>query len=189
MFYISKMRFITIKDFPNYEINEFGDVYRKEYLKVNPNSKTGYGLCKRKKMNPHLNRPNGYLRISLYNGIEKKIHVAKLVAEAFIGERPEGYQIDHIDGNKENNHYTNLEYVTASENMKRATKMGLNSPPTNQVGKKGELNNWCKITEETAIKIKLSKGLGATAQNVADKYNVKRRLVYAIWSGQIWKHI
>ena len=188
MLYIYTMEFITIKDYPAYKINEYGVVHRKEY-EEEPD-KPRFGGIKRKVVAQTLNRPNGYLRVGLVNEEGKKnVSVAKLVAQAFIGERPEGYQIDHIDGNKQNNHVSNLEYVTPSENMIRATKKGLNTVPTNRTGKKGEENASCTITERTAIRIKLSKGLGITAQGVADRYNVKRRLVYAIWSEQIWKHI
>lgn len=44
----------------------------------------------------------------------KKAH--SLVAECWLGERPEGYVIDHIDRDKHNNHYSNLRYVTRREN-------------------------------------------------------------------------
>jgi len=50
----------------------------------------------------------------------RKIFVHKLVCEAFHGLRPNGYQCNHKDGNKENNKAINLEWVTASENMKHA---------------------------------------------------------------------
>lgn len=42
--------------------------------------------------------------------------VHRLVAEHFIGEKPKGKQINHIDSNSFNNHYLNLEYVYAREN-------------------------------------------------------------------------
>lgn len=48
--------------------------------------------------------------------LTKPIHV--LVADAWIGKRPEGMEIDHIDQNRQNNHYTNLRYVSQSENDK-----------------------------------------------------------------------
>ena len=48
----------------------------------------------------------------------KRISIAKVVAECWLGEKPEGYEIDHIDRNSLNNHYLNLRYVTKSEQMK-----------------------------------------------------------------------
>ena len=49
-----------------------------------------------------------------------KIH--HLVAEVFIGARPEGKVLDHIDRNKLNNHFSNLRYVTISENWHNSSE-------------------------------------------------------------------
>lgn len=45
-----------------------------------------------------------------------KVYLHKVVAECWLGKQPAGYEIDHIDRNSLNNHYTNLRYVTRSEN-------------------------------------------------------------------------
>lgn len=76
---------------------------------------------------PQINNRSGYYHIGFYmNGEHKHIYVHKLVAEAFLGERPPGYQINHIDGNKLNNCVDNLEYCTKSDNIRHAYKSGLN---------------------------------------------------------------
>ena len=59
----------------------------------------------------------GYDTVKL-NG--KNYYRHKVVAECFIGDKPKGYCINHIDGNKLNNDYRNLEYVTFQENYKHA---------------------------------------------------------------------
>jgi hypothetical protein len=47
-----------------------------------------------------------------------RIPIARVVAECWLGEKPEDYEIDHKDRNSQNNHYTNLRYVTKSQQMK-----------------------------------------------------------------------
>lgn len=72
---------------------------------------------------PHLRKPvpmkrGGYLNVMLRDEhgrpATRKIHV--LVAEAFIGPRPIGQDIRHLDGNKLNNAAANIAYGTRSEN-------------------------------------------------------------------------
>ena len=47
-----------------------------------------------------------------------RVSVAKAVAECWLGPKPDGYEIDHIDRDSYNNDYRNLRYVTRSEQMK-----------------------------------------------------------------------
>lgn len=63
-------------------------------------------------------------RLSKYS-VGKTFTLHRLVAEAFLGKRPEGYEVNHIDGNKLNNRLDNLEYVTGSQNVKHAYNIGL----------------------------------------------------------------
>lgn len=50
-----------------------------------------------------------------------RVMMHKVVAECFLGECPEGLQVDHIDRNSHNNDYRNLRYATHSEQMKNRT--------------------------------------------------------------------
>ncbi len=69
----------------------------------------------------YANKATGYLFCCIYSPESKKLHtvpVAKLVAEAFLGPRPKGKQIAHLDETKTNNNARNLAYLTQSENIR-----------------------------------------------------------------------
>ena len=72
----------------------------------------------------------GYSSLCLYvpNNTNKGyicVSTHRIVAETFIPNPHNKPQVNHLDGNKLNNHVTNLEWVTASENMQHAHKNGL----------------------------------------------------------------
>lgn len=56
----------------------------------------------------------GYKR---FTSLRKSIYMHHAVAYLFIGERPKGLVIDHIDRNKQNNHISNLRYCTQRDNV------------------------------------------------------------------------
>ncbi len=59
----------------------------------------------------------GYLKIALYkDGIRKLCKIHKLVAEHFVPNPENKYEVNHKDGIKTNNDYTNLEWATTQEN-------------------------------------------------------------------------
>ena len=59
-----------------------------------------------------------------YNGKYNTHYVHRLVAEAFVDGRDE--TVNHKDGNKQNNHASNLEWMSYSDNNKHARETGLN---------------------------------------------------------------
>ena len=95
-----------IKGFSKYEINEYGSIRNKST---------------HKELKSRINR-NGYYQIKLYddNMYQATVNVHRLVAITFCNGYKEGLVVNHIDGNKLNNHYSNLEWVTISENTKHA---------------------------------------------------------------------
>lgn len=84
----------------------------------------------------------GYKRISLsINGKHERWSVHRLVALLFVPNPEQKLQVNHIDGNKENNHSYNLEWCTASENVQHSFKTGLKVVPKGKyLGKDNKLS-------------------------------------------------
>ena len=101
----------------NYEISNCGEVRNKTTKKILKSQLL-----------------NGYLGITLKTNNKKtlsKIH--RLVATQFLICPDETYVVNHKDGNKTNNHVENLEWISQSENVKHAFRLGLNKGKKNKV--------------------------------------------------------
>lgn len=125
-----------------------------------------------------------YYMIWLYKNAQKKhILVHHIIAETFLGERPKGLVINHIDGNKLNNSIDNLEYVTYSQNMKHAIRTGLWKHL-------GEDNRLSKITNKNAISIREEYSKGNISQRkLAKIYGIKQASLWAIVHYKTYKNI
>ena len=92
---------------------------------------------------------NGYLRICVVKPSHKLLRVHRLVWETFNGEIPNGYEIDHFDGNKQNNALSNLQCVTHTENMNnKITKSRISNTSLNNTKRRR------KVFSEFGIKFK-----------------------------------
>lgn len=70
-------------------------------------------------LNNYVNKKNGYVYVYLTkNNKNKNVRLHKLVAENFIDNSNNYKQINHIDGNKQNNNVENLEWCNSSYNIR-----------------------------------------------------------------------
>jgi len=118
-------KWLYIKDFEGiYQVSTDGRVRRwrkkaKTWFYLSPISHSG-----------------GYLRLKLRNkGNDKDVYIHRLVAEAFIAHRKDQV-VNHIDGDKQNNHVSNLEWVTQRENVSHGDKV------ENKTGVRNRGNKW-----------------------------------------------
>ena len=155
---------------PNYEVSSFGRVRRVTH---------GKGVKRPGLLKIHRDR-GGYCWAQL--GDKIRAYVASLVAVAFIGARPKGYEIDHVDGSQTNNTPSNLEYVTHSENVKRAVVRGTIKPPK----VRGESHGQAKLTNSDIRKIRMMLG---PQRGIAKRFNTDQGTVSRIKNRRLWGHV
>lgn len=138
-----------------------------------------YNLSTGIKIKPYKQR---YLSIVLIykDGNRKRKYIHRLVALAFVPNPENKPQVNHIDGNKKNNYYLNLEWVTAKENTKHAIDKNLRKDNT------GPNNNTSKISEQDFEDIK-KLGKHHTSKSIGDRYNLSKSQINKIISGRTWK--
>lgn len=124
----------------------------------------------------------GYLNVDVrVDGLKQYIPVHRMVAIAFIPNPENKPFVNHIDGNKQNNVVTNLEWVTAQENTLHAVASGLI--------KIGSEHHQSKLTEKEVHEIKNLMLLGERDVVLAERYNANTGVMFGIRAGRIWKHV
>lgn len=122
----------------------------------------------------------GYLSFHLrVNKKSKHATAHRLVAIAFLGHK-ENLQINHIDGNKLNNHIDNLEWCTSSENLKHAYLHKLKNQD-------GEKNPQAKLSNCDIIEIRSKLKNKEKGIDIAKEYNVSKSTISAIKLNKIRK--
>ena len=90
--------------------------------------------------------------------------------------------INHIDGNKQNNAFNNLEPLSAIDNAKHAHKTGL----FDYSKRSGEKHGKTVITEEQARQVKVLLSKGMTQGNISKETGVKIHTIKDIRRGRTW---
>lgn len=130
----------------------------------------------------------GYLSVSLKaaragRATATTFYVHALVAAAFIGPRPEGQQVNHIDADRLNNLPSNLEYVTPVQNQQHMYRLGRSNTP------RGERSGHAKLTEEQVRQIRRLRAGGEPIRVVASQFRIGQAAVSAITSRHTWRHL
>ena len=136
----------------------------------------------------HING-NGYEQVCVSLGSRKqkktfKIH--KAVAETFIPNPDNKEEVNHIDGNKENNNVNNLEWVSGKENMKHAADNKLLNPNC------GVDHPSAKLTKEDVIYIREHYVRGDKQYGFAAlgrKFNVHPSIIYKVVNNKSYVNV
>lgn len=143
-----------------------------------------YSGVSNKYLNFHLDK-DGYQKVRLVSTDNKRhtYSVHRLMLENFLPiEDMEKYQVNHKDGNKQNNNINNLEWVTPSENIRHAYRIGLKN-------QKGENNNGSKLNENQVKKI-IEKLLNKQSMySIAKEFSVSLCTIKLIKDKQTWKYL
>ena len=132
---------------------------------------------KPRELKPYPNT-KGYPLVDLGKN-KRAVKVHRLVLLAFLRNPENKPQVNHIDGNKKNNHIDNLEWVTNSENQMHACESGLKSRRLTEKNIKWIFSNWGMITAEKMSRVlkydvstlyKLYKGKLKSYNNLILKY-------------------
>ena len=125
---------------------------------------------------------DGYLSVCLHkDGNRKHFQVHRIVATAYIDNPFNLPTVNHKDGVKNNNDVSNLEWMSYSDNIKHAYKLGLSC-------NKGSNSPTSKLNEHDVREIRelLNK---KNVNEIAEMYGVVPGTIYNIASNRNWKHV
>lgn len=167
----------VIQAHPDYAVSNYG------YVKRIVKPKSGRGRVGAI-LKPRIPGGGAYPSVALScDGEVTNWYLHRLVAHVFIGACPEGYEVNHIDGNKRNPRLDNLEYVTRSGNIRHAFHTGL-------LSRKGERNSKAVLTDDDVLAIR-SEYTGKYGQcaSFARRHGVSHAAIQDIVHGRSWTHL
>jgi len=136
-------------------------------------------------LNPHLHN-TGYMRVCLcINGKTISAYVHILMAETFLGERPNRHDVNHKNGIKTDNHLSNLEYIDRKHHEYHTRHILKHS--RNPIG---EEHGNALLSEESVREIHSLYCTGKYTMNeIAQRYNVHITTISSFLNGYSWKHL
>jgi len=165
----------AIAGFPGYEVSSGGEV-RSYYL-------PGHRILGEEPriLLPAIKR-HGYQEVTLCDGHRHTSHrVHVLVLEAFRERRPSNKVARHLNGNRINNHLTNLVWGTHDDNERDKLKHGTLY--------RGSRHPRAKITESDVLKMKALRTQGMLLKDIGARFDVSPDCVSSIMHGRTWQHV
>ena len=125
----------------------------------------------------------GYPSVMLHKKGHTKVtkYIHALVAELFIGARPEGCDVMHLDGTRTNNNVDNLRYGSRSCNFAFMVDDG--------TAMQGEKHAHAKLTDMKVKRIREFSSVGISNHQLAETFGVRRRTISDVVRGKTWSHV
>jgi len=175
------------KPIPNfegyYDVSSFGRIRSIERI-VGNRWGTSKGRIIPAKIKAFSRNSQGYCAVHLYIAqMMTKFYVHRLVAAAFVENTGGHTQVNHLDGNKENNSATNLEWCNGSANCIHALATDLYESA------RGEAIGSAVLTEAEIVEIRAMAASGSYHKDIAELFGVGRKAITKIVNRQRWKHV
>ena len=167
-----------IPGYPNYQVSDQGRVKVLAYDLVRAN---GVIEHRKEKLLSLRNNPykGNYYQVDLGStkeGSRKTFYVHSLVALAFLGERPDGMEVCHRNGNSHDNRLVNLRYDTSSENSRDVVR---------QYGRQHR----SKLTAKDAAEIRALHEEGYSYNDLAKRYGVVKGAIGHVLQGRAYGYV
>ena len=168
-----------------YEVSDYGDVRSldREVIQGARGGSSSTHIYKGQMLKPR-KQYNGYMTVNLAkNGTFQRVSIHRLVGYHYL-EKPSGKDcINHLDGNPENNHVSNLEWCTQSENIQYAYDKGTKTPPHQK--KVGQFDLDGNLIAVWISEAEASRSLGLHQSNIGKVCRGERNQT----GGYIWRFI
>ena len=163
----------TVPGYPAYEVSVDGVVRRCQ----------GFRCRRAHRVLVPFVRPNGYAQILLYQGGQRRrFGVHQLVALAFLGPKPSPqHEVAHLDGQRLNNHVSNLAWLLPIENDAHKDLHGTRL--------RGSQIHSAKLVEAQVVLIRQALAVGIRQCALAQTYGVSDSTVSLIARAKTWRHV
>jgi hypothetical protein len=174
-------KWITIQDFPNYQVSSLGKVRRAAPVCMKRKGGIYLYFKEAKIISSHINHGYPHVTISRDN---KKITIAVhiLVCLTFHGPKPSPqHEVGHRDGDRLNARADNLRWVTRSENENDRKLHGTDN--------QGERHGMAKLNDEKVMKIIKMISDGYDYITISQTFNISMATISFIRHGKAWRHV
>lgn len=170
---LKSKRWAQVSWLPDYEISEDGMLRRHTAGRTRLAGHMPKG---------HLSQGYRHYKVVVADGTKKIVKAHILVCEAFNGARPPGAQVAHGDGDRLNNHYSNLRWATSKENHQDRVSHGTSGRGTDNVR--------ARLTDDDVrtIRQKFS-GKRGQISSLAKEYGMSHSAMSSVCNGESWSHV